>query len=604
LGGTGAIMILVALAFIVLPVVAPELGVDVATASQAMLVAFGILVLILGATILMFSRLYVRTSADQAIVRTGWRGQKPIIAGGSFVVPGLHEIVPVSLQTMRLDVDRSGPDALITGDNLRADVAAEFYIKVQPMEDHVRAAATSLGIRSVDAESVKHLVNQKLVSALRTVAATRSLHELHTKRDEFAQAVQIIVEKDLANNGLTLESVTISRLDQTPPNAMRGEDNVFDAQGLRTIAEITQRQRVERNEIQRQADQRVMAQDVERDQFLFQQEIARANAAAQKEREVQIAQARAKQEADTVAAEQERLAGLAVVKRDEAIQVAEVEKQRALDVAGQLRDQAARTAEIEKMRTVELATRESAIAVATKERERAEAEAQRYAAEAEMEGERQKVRTVEVTQTAERDKSKAVIDAQAEIERKRLQEQMQADVQAYAVIKTAEAQETAASREAMARRTLAEAEKEAASLKAEGDKAASMVPVEVERERVEVERARVDVLRQELESKATFESISRDLQVDLARIEAEKEVRIEAAKAFGQAMASARMTVWGDPTTVQKMSESFFRGQQFGFLTDGLLEHVPDEVKSAIGQVAERLNGSGTNGATPEGGEK
>jgi hypothetical protein len=68
---------------------------------------------------------------------------------------------------------------------------------------------------------------------------------LHTKRDEFAQAVQVIVEKDLAHNGLTLESVTISRLDQTPPTAMRGEDTVFDAQGLRTIAEITQRQRVE-----------------------------------------------------------------------------------------------------------------------------------------------------------------------------------------------------------------------------------------------------------------------------------------------------------------------------------------------------------------------
>ncbi|MFN8661987.1 MAG: flotillin family protein [Thermomicrobiales bacterium] len=123
-----------------------------------------------------------------------------------------------------------GIDALITGDNLRADVAAEFYIKVQKIKEHILAAATSLGERSVDAESVKHLVNQKLVSALRTVAATRPLHELHTKRDEFAQAVQIIVEKDLAHNGLTLESVTISRLDQTLPNAMRGEDNVFDAQ--------------------------------------------------------------------------------------------------------------------------------------------------------------------------------------------------------------------------------------------------------------------------------------------------------------------------------------------------------------------------------------
>jgi uncharacterized membrane protein YqiK len=76
---------------------------------------------------------------------------------------------------------------------------------------------------------------------------------LHTKWDEFPQAVQVIVEKDLVHNGLRLEPVTISRLDQTSPTAMRGEDNVFDAQGLRTIAEITQRQRVERNLIEREA---------------------------------------------------------------------------------------------------------------------------------------------------------------------------------------------------------------------------------------------------------------------------------------------------------------------------------------------------------------
>ena len=78
------------------------------------------------------------------------------------------------------------------------------------------------------------------------------------------------------------------------------------------------------------------------------------------------------------------------------------------------------------------------------------------------------------------------------------------------------------------------------------------------------------------------------------RIEAEKEVRIEAAKAFGQAMASARMTVWGDPNTVQKMTDSFFRGQQFGFLTEGLLGALPEELKDVVGQAAQRLNGSGS----------
>ncbi len=579
-------VLFILLAIIVLPAL-PIL--NVSSNSQIALAVFGLILFIFGVIMMVVTRLYIKTSADQAFVRTGLGGPVPILDGGDLVIPLVHEIVPVSLQTMRLDVDRSGHDALITGDNLRADVAAEFYIKVQKIREHILAAATSLGERSVDAESVKLLVNQKLVSALRTVAATRSLHELHTKRDEFAQAVQVIVEKDLAHNGLTLESVTISRLDQTPPNAMRGEDNVFDAQGLRTIAEITQKQRVERNQIEREADQRVRQQDVTRDQFIFEQEVARSNSEAQKDRNIEIARAQAHQEASTFAAEQTRLAGLAEVRRDEAVQVAEVEKNRALEVAHQQREQAARVAEVEKTRTVELAIRENSIAIAAKERERAESEAQRYAAEAQMETERQAVRTVETTQTAERDKARAIIEAQAEFERKRLQEQVTADVAAYAVVKAAEGAEAAAAKDASARLTRAQAEKEAMTLQAEGERAAQMVPVDVERQRVEVERAKVTVERQDLENKAQFESISRGLQVDLARIEAEKQVRIAAASAFGEAMASAKMTVWGDPDTVSRMSESFFKGQQFGYLTEGFMNNAPDGVKDALGQVGTAL---------------
>ena len=52
------------------------------------------------------------------------------------------------------------------------------------------------------------------------------------KRDEFASAVQEIVIHDLSHNGLTLESVTISSLDQTDPTQLQ-ERNVFDAGGQR-----------------------------------------------------------------------------------------------------------------------------------------------------------------------------------------------------------------------------------------------------------------------------------------------------------------------------------------------------------------------------------
>jgi hypothetical protein len=175
-------------------------------------------------------------------------------------------------------------------------------------------------------------------------------------------------------------------------------------------------------------------------------------------------------------------------------------------------------------------------------------------------------------------------------------------VAAYAVVKAAEGAESAAAKDAAARLTLAQAQKEAMALQAEGERAAQMVPVDVERQRVEVERARVSVERQDLENKAQFESIARGLQVDLARIDAEKQIRIAAAQAFGEAMASAKMTVWGDPDTASRMAESFFKGQQFGFLTDGLMESTPNGLKDALGQVGSAIQQmtGGRNGDVPE----
>src|SRR5204862_6902940 len=130
--------------------------------------------------------------------------------------------------------------AMIRKDNLRVDLSAEFYIKVQANSDDILQAARSLGQRNVQADAVSELVQEKLVSALRTVAATKELVELLAKRDEFASAVQAIVIHDLAHNGLSLEGVTLSSLDQTDPTQLQ-EQNVFDAQDMPKIAESTQK---------------------------------------------------------------------------------------------------------------------------------------------------------------------------------------------------------------------------------------------------------------------------------------------------------------------------------------------------------------------------
>src|SRR5687768_12200128 len=278
---TGVAMVLLIMLFVgAVLTIAPWFATELSWTTKTVLSGAGLGILILAAIAAVVTKLYHKSSANMAFVRTGMGGIKPIKDGGTIVLPVVHQVIPVSLETMRLNVERRGPHALITRDNLRVDLAAEFYIRVQANTDDIINAARSLGSRNVNPQSVSELVQEKLVSALRTVAATQDLVELHSKRDEFASKVQAIVTHDLASNGLTLESVTISALDQTDPTQLQ-ERNVFDAQGLRKIAEITQKAKVERNEIEQDSAQQITLKnvatrkqilDMQRDQAEFEAE--------------------------------------------------------------------------------------------------------------------------------------------------------------------------------------------------------------------------------------------------------------------------------------------------------------------------------------------
>jgi uncharacterized membrane protein YqiK len=561
--------------------------------SQTFLIISGVVLMLLFGIAAVITHLYHKASADEAFVRTGVGGRRCIIDGGALVVPVVHEVIPVSLRTFKLQIDRTGPDALITADFLRADVKAVFYVRVQKDEKAIEQAATSLGTISNDARSVQNLIQEKLVSALRTVAATQALHALNAKRAEFAEAVHTIVAEDLKPNGLTLESVTISSLDQAPPESMRPEQNVFDAEGARTITEKVQSQRVARNTIQREADQKVKEQDVRTAQYLAQQEVVQATALAEADAAKAIATAQAQQKARTAAAEQSRLASIAQVEAERLVELAKVEQNKAIQVANQVREQANEVAGVEKQKMVELARRAQQIAIAEAEKNRADAEARQLASQREREGAAQQVKTVEVKLTAERDRDKAIIARQAEVEQQRIKFQMEADVSAYAAVKKAEGEQAAAAKQAQARIALAEADKQAKTMEAEGDQAVQMVPVNVAREQVNVEDARVTVKIRDLEGQSKFESIARELQVQLATIQAEKEAKIAAARAMGEALAQANLNVWGDPTAVQQMTAAFFRGQAIGSFTNGLTGSlspaVSDLLKKVMGSSSEEV---------------
>src|SRR5688572_28204515 len=586
------VLFLFGLVMTVAPLVLPEGVLPWSWPARGIVSFVGLVVLIAVAVAAVFSRLYRRASANMAYVKTGLGGALVIQDGGKVIIPVVHQVIPVSLETMRLNVERRGTHALITKDNLRVDLSAEFYIKVQANAEDILQAARSLGGRNVQPDAVSELVQEKLVSALRTVAATKDLVELHAKRDEFASAVQAIVTHDLASNGLTLESVTISALDQTDPTQLQ-ERNVFDAQGLRKIAEITQKAKVERNEIEQESSQQIVQRNVttrkkvlemERDQAEFEadQKSKVANVRAAREREIlefKLAQDEAVSRRDI---EKMKMIETAEVERTLAVEQAQIAKQVALVAKSKEQE----TAEILKKQAVEVAERAREVAVAQKEQERATAQAEMLTAEAEREKAKQQITTVQVTTEAEREAAKKLIAAQQEVKQKQMRDQTEADVMAYMQVKEAEGQRQAAEMQYEARLRLAEGDAQAATKRAEGERAVKMVDVNVERERVSIESAKVEVERTSLANKSEFEDAALKFELEKLRIEADKQVRIEAARALSGMLAGANMQIFADPDTMARMSENFMRAASLGNSVDGLLRTMPAQGQELLTRLA------------------
>ena len=110
---------------------------------------------------IIIARLYRRSSKEISFVRTGFGGEKVILGGGAIVLPVLHEIIPVNMNTLRLEVRRADDQALITRDRMRVDVMAEFYVRVKPLAESIAVAAQTLGQKTMSPNELKNLVEGK-----------------------------------------------------------------------------------------------------------------------------------------------------------------------------------------------------------------------------------------------------------------------------------------------------------------------------------------------------------------------------------------------------------------------------------------------------------
>lgn len=414
-----------------------------------------------------FARLYHRATKETAFVRTGLGGQKVIMDGGAIVLPIFHEIIPVNMNTLKLEVSRREEQSLIALDRMRVDVAAAFFVRVKQLGESVSTAAQTLGRKTMEPTELKTLVEDKFVDALRATAATMTMKELQDKRREFVLAVQNAVAEDLEKNGLELESVSLTSMDQTSKQFFN-PNNAFDAEGLTRLTQETEARRKQRNDVEQDTEVQVRTKNLEAERLKLditkQQEFATltqqqeiANAKADQVAEIAKIEAERQREAEEVRINAERLVKERRIEADRTVNSAEIDKNLTIQKKTIEADRETKVKQAEQRQSVELANQDAAIAIAKKSQEQSQADAAANTARAEAVKSEEAVNTAREVAIAERGKSIQLIDAAREAEQL-----------AISVKVSAEAEREAAENRALALKVEADARREASLAEAEG----------------------------------------------------------------------------------------------------------------------------------------
>ncbi|MFI3218755.1 MAG: flotillin family protein [Methylococcales bacterium] len=393
-----------------------------------------------------FARLYHRSTKELAFVRTGLGGQKVVMDGGAIMLPIFHEWVNINMNTLKLEVSRAGADSLITLDRLRVDAVAAFFVRVMPSVEGVANAAQTLGQRTMHPDLLKELVEDKFVDALRAAAVSMSMHQLLDKRADFIQAVQNAVSEDLLKNGLELETVSLTRLDQTPFKFFDAQ-NAFDAEGLTKLTQQTQQRAMERNAIEQDTSVAIAKKNYEASQLKLNIEQEQTFATLRQEQEIATRNAQQKAEIASITAQREREAQQSKIDAERLVQEAEVEKNRAVKQMQIEADRDVQVAQIEQEKLTTLANQDKSISIAERSKAQSEAEKQANEARALAVRAEEQVKTAREVAVAEREKQIALVAAEQE-----------AQQQAIGIRVAAEAEKDAAENHALAIKIRADAQ--------------------------------------------------------------------------------------------------------------------------------------------------
>ena len=599
-------------------------------------VAFGLLVWIIS--------MYKKIIQGKVLVRTGAGGTKVFFNAG-LVIPVLHKMEIMDISVKKLEIERTGINGLICKDNIRADIKVAFFVRVNKSTADIINVAQTIGCeRASEIEVLRNLFDAKFSEALKTVGKKFEFVELYEARREFRNEIIDIIGTDLngyilddcAIDDLEQTSLSVMKADNIlDAEGIKKITELTAAQNIksnlikRDEEKVIRKQDVEAREAILELDKQLAEKEEQQKREI-------ANIKAREEAETLKVSEEERLKSETARITTEEKVQVAEENMQRQIIVAAKNKQRT---------EAVETERVEKDRMLEATERERIVTLAQIEKEKVvEVEKKniqdvirdRVMLEKGVVEEQESMKDIEAFKTADRDKQVKITIAEANAQEDLIKTIKAAEAQKEAAKQKAEeinieaqAKKEASEKEAEARKTLAEAQaKEEATIgmseaqvmhaKADAREREGLVEATVIEKTAKAEaagiQAKAEAIREEglaeaevIKEKALADAagieekaeamkkldgvgkeheefklrLDKELQVDLAQINIQKEIADAQAEVIGEALKAANIDIVG--------GETMFFEQIMGQITrakgiDRLVQHSDNiqDVKDAI----------------------
>ncbi len=383
--------------------------------------------------LLFFVCSYVKAPPNKAYIISGLRKRKKILIGRAGLrIPLIERLDKLSLDVMQVDVKTS--EAVPTNEFINVTVDGVANIKISSDPELLEKAAEAL--LGMDQRQLIFLVTQVLEGNMREIVGSVGLKEMVQERQVVAEKIKENAVPDMKKLGIEIVNFNIQNF--------KDGAGTIENMGIDNVEQI------------RKAAQ-----------------IAKAEAA----RDIAIAEANAKENANKIAVE----ANQRIAEQNNALSIREAELKKDADIKRAEADAAYEIQKEEQRKTIEVTSANADIARREKEAELAEKEIalQEKKLDADI-----KKKADALKYEAEKKAEADLIRRQKESEAKRYEEEQDA----LARMKAAEAEQYEQERKAEARRAMAEAEAYAKMKEAEGIRAVGLAEAEAIEKKAEAQR--------------------------------------------------------------------------------------------------------------------